>query len=497
MALLVAIAEREGHAVQVFDNNAWRVDDQVLTEIVQADSWDVIAAGGITTAYTNLKKVFAVAKAFAPQAVTVAGGGFLTSMPGDIMALIPQIDVGVVGEAFETLSEVLSAIDRGDRDFSTIKGTIYRDDTGEGRLAPMRPLIPDLDVLPYPAWHYFPLEEVYFPNSSIVLSEESFKSTRRLDINTSYGCSLICRFCFHLGLAGDMTYGSDPSGNLEVLFDRPGNHTRAIRYHSPRYIVDMVKYMVDRFQVDFVSFLDENLMTMDVYSKRTWLKELCDLWIAEGLQPPDRAAPDAPPTHGAGVYWGGTSHASLCQPGILHRMYQAGCTYLDYGWESFSPQILKTVGKGATPDNNIRSYHWTMQAGIRPIPNQMMGFPTEDFDSLRDTMRAWEKLGIITKPHIATPYPGSEWFHIYRDRIMEQYDGNMDLFLKELGDATNVTAIISENFNAVELYGLRELMIAGDFRRLDQYEAEWRRLKGDPKDGIRRGLERMGLHKQI
>lgn len=496
IAMLASIAEKAGHLVQVYDANAWRAEDAVLVDVLRADQWDVIAAGGITTAYGSLKKIFSCAKEYIPQAVTVAGGGFLTSIPHEIMSLIPDIDVGVIGEAYITFPELLSAIDGGERKFSKIKGLIYRDE-GTTQLTPPRELLQDLDTLPYPAWEYFPLEEVYFPNSSVVLSEESYTAKRRLDINTSYGCSLICRFCFHLGIAGDMTYVKDDEGKTDVLFDAPGNHTRVIRYHSARYIVDMVKYMVDRFQVDFVSFLDENLMTMDVYSKRTWLSELCELWIREGLQPPERAKPGAAITQGKGVYWGGTSHASLCTPEILRKMYTAGCSYLDYGWESFSPQVLKTVGKGATPENNFRSYQWTMEAGIRPIPNQIIGFPTEDFDSLRDNMRAWEKLGIVTKPHIATPYPGSEWFRIYREKIMEQYGDDLDRFLMELGDATDVTANISENFNAIELYGLRELMIRGDYDRIAKFEAEWRRYKGDPNDGIRRGMVRMGLEKQL
>ena len=50
--------------------------------------------------------------------------------------------------------------------------------------------------------------------------------------------------------------------------------------------VDMVKYMVDRFQVNFVSFLDENLMTMDQYSRRTWMDGICDLY--RGFRAGDR-----------------------------------------------------------------------------------------------------------------------------------------------------------------------------------------------------------------
>ena len=50
-------------------------------------------------------------------------------------------------------------------------------------------------------------------------------------------------------------------------------------------MVDLVKYARDRFGVDFISFLDENLMTMHQSSGKTWLTEIARLWIEEGLQP--------------------------------------------------------------------------------------------------------------------------------------------------------------------------------------------------------------------
>lgn len=494
IAMLAAIAMRAGHKVQVYDHNAWRPGDEVLKDVMQADDWDVIAAGGITTAFNSLKAIFKAAKAYAPKARTVLGGGVLTSMPHNIMRFLPEVDVGVVGEAYVTWPELLLAVDTKCTSYDNIDGLVVRRG-GDTSLTRPRMLLQELDKLPYPAWELFPLEEVYFPNSSVALSEESMTATRRLDVNTSYGCSLICRFCFHLGIAGDMTYTEGRNGKTDVAFDLPGLHPRSIRYHSPRYIVDMAHYMVDRFKVNFVSFLDENLMTMDQYSKRTWLDEICDLWIAEGLQPECRHKGVAHDENcKTGVHWGGTSHATLCTERILKKMGDAGCSYLDYGWESFSPRILKTVGKGATPENNIRSYLWTMRAGIRPIPNQMIGFPSEDFDSIRASMKAWRELGIVCKPFFVTPYPGCEWFSVYKDKILEQYDNNLEKFVMDLGDATDVTATISENFNTVELYGLRELMIRGEFDKLDKFEAEWRRIKGDPKAGIDRATARMRGH---
>lgn len=493
IAMLAAIAVRDGHKVQVYDHNAWRVGDDVLRQAMEADDWDVVAAGGITTAYGSLKQIFRMAAAHAPGALRVAGGGFLTSMPHDIMHFLPEIDVGVVGEAYLTFPELLAAMDAGARDFGAIAGLVVRDESGASRLTPPRGLLHELDGLPYPAYELFPLEEVYLPNSSIVMSEEAMTATRRLDINASYGCSLICRFCFHLGLSGDMDYVEGDDGKTDVTFDSPGHYTRTIRYHSARHIVDWVKHLVDRFDVNFVSFLDENLMTMDQFSRRTWMKEICELWIAEGLQPTCRRDGIPHDESCEGVHWGGTSHATLCTREGLKRMHAAGCSYLDYGWESFSPQILKTVGKGATPESNVRSYQWTMEAGIRPIPNQIIGFPNEDFESIRDSMRAWERLGIVTRPFFATPYPGSEWYALYKDRILEQYDGDLERFILSLGDATDITAVICENFDSVELYGLREHMIRGEFDKIARFEAAWCARNGDPKEGVRRALVKMKI----
>src|SRR3972149_6716135 len=85
-----------------------------------------------------------------------------------------------------------------------IAGVIYREEDGRLAMTEQRALLQDLDSLPYPAYDLFPLEEVYFKNSQALFSEEGMLARRRLDINASYGCSLVCKFCFHLGISGDM-----------------------------------------------------------------------------------------------------------------------------------------------------------------------------------------------------------------------------------------------------------------------------------------------------
>ena len=90
---------------------------------------------------------------------------------------------------------------------------------------------------------------------------------------------------------------------------------------------------------------------------------------------------------------------------------------------------------------------------------------------------------MMCKPHFATPYPGSEWFTVYRKQIEEQYKGqgkqkgltdDLEAYIVDLGDASRISAVISKNFNAVELIGLREMMLHRQYDKIDAYEKEWR-----------------------
>ena len=168
LSLLAAIAIEKGHAVQLYDENAWRKGPDVVAQVVSADDWDVIAIGGLTTTYNAVKRILKVCREIAPKAFIIVGGGILTSMPLEIMAWLPQIDLGIMGEAFVTWPDVLGKIDRKEFDFSKTLGVCYRDKDGKPVLTPVRPNIHDMDVLPYPAWDLLPLE-IYFKNSRLFI----------------------------------------------------------------------------------------------------------------------------------------------------------------------------------------------------------------------------------------------------------------------------------------------------------------------------------------
>jgi len=258
-------------------------------------------------------------------------------------------------------------------------------------------------------------------------------------------------------------------GDNDVVF----TYGRNIRYHSADYIVTMVKHLYDEYNIDFAAFIDENLMTMDVASKGTWLKELCAKWIEAGLQPTCRQQGIPHDENCTGVHWNGTSHAGLHRPETLKIMHNAGCTHLVYGLESFDPKILRNLGKGSNARKNMNSIATCMDSGIKPIPNIIIGFPEESFESVRNTIDALIKLGITAKPHFATPYPGSEWYYNYKESILEQYNGDLEQYIMDLGDASKITAIISHEFSAVQLLGLQQIVYLKDLRLLEQSEKHW------------------------
>lgn len=468
IALLAAISQRDGHQVAVYDANAWRQPISKVADACKADDWDVIAIGGLTTTYGFIKQAVRIIKEASPKSLLVAGGGFLTSMPLEIMEWLPEIDVGVVGEAFVTWPEILRMVDANERDFSDTLGVAYRDAAGPA-LTAARPVIHDLDVLPFPAWELFPLEEVYFKNSSALYSEDAYLARRRIDINGSYGCSLVCRYCWHLGTTGDMLIERRADGANDVVF----TFGRNLRYHSPRYIVEMVSRLKRDYAIDFANFLDENLMTMEASSGRKWLGEICDEWDRAGLAPIRGKSPQP------GVHWSGTSHAGLHRSDILGRMYRSGCTHLVYGLESFDPVILKHLGKGTTREKNLSSVRICMESGIVPIPNFIIGFPEETFESIRNTITALIELGIHCKPHFATAYPGSEWYYAYKNDIEAQYGGELEAYILDLGDATKITATISRGFTGMELLGLQEIVARRDLRLLDLAQKAYK-----PRDAI-------------
>ena len=484
--ILAAIVEKKDGQVGILDLNAVRmnyggnlVPDEVIREEISFEKWDLIGIGGLTSTYGRIKQLASLIRKFFPDSIFIGGGGWSTYNPDEILQLVPELDMICIGEGEETFSELYDEINQGTMDFERVNGLCLRNNRAFTFTGP-RALIPNLDMVPYPAYDLMETS-IYFKYSSIPLSVESFNSKRRVSVVWERGCPRGCTFCSHNGMSRidlQNIYGSGnrTEGEKLVRMSDKENNTFQLpaRWPSAKYAVENIKLLHEKFDVDFISILDEN-MTSNI----KWTKEFCQLYIDEDL---DRI-----------VKWGtlGDAPSVAVQPSIVQTMKDAGCTYISFGFESASDKVLnQDIKKGQLQIHEQKTIDTVKKAKLTPLTTFMIGNPHENIDDLMETVDFWIRNGAEVDPFICTPYVGSPLYYDYKDFILQQYDERLklvknnsnvdketisrwelnalDKFMQECGDATQYTATVSQYFTIAELYALKRFMYKHDTRRILQ-----------------------------
>ena len=486
--ILAAIVEQKGGQVAILDLNALRtkyggklVPSKIIEEEISSEKWDIIGIGGLTTTYSRIKQLSPMIRKNSPSSLFIAGGGWSTYNPIEILQLIPEIDLIVLGEGEETFSELYDEINNGTNDFEKVNGLCIKDKTLEYKFTGPRALIADLNTVPYPAYHLLETE-IYFKYSSMANSVESFNSKRRTDTVWERGCPRGCTFCSHNGMSRidlQNIYGEGDrkEGEKLVRISDKENDTFQLpaRWPTPEYAVNNVKFVKEKFDIDFVSILDENMT-----SNLKWTKEFCDLYVKAGLNET--------------VKWGtlGDAPSVATKPEIVQIMRDAGCSYISFGFESASDKVLnEDIQKGQTRLHLQQTLDALKKADLRPVTTFMIGNAYENIDDLMETLDFWITNGAEIDPFICTPYVGSPIFYNYKDHVLQQYDHKLklvadgivkvdekivnqwtlnaiDKFMTECGDATQYTATVSQYFTIPELFAIKNFMYKHDHVRLLQ-----------------------------
>lgn len=483
--ILAAIAEKKGGQVGIFDLNAQKVNysynfvpNEIIKEEISSENWDLICIGGLTTTYGRIKQLIPLIRRTCPDSIIFAGGGWSTYNPDEILQLLPQIDMICIGEGEETFSEVYDRLSRGKVDLQDVKGLCINNN-GKIRFTDPRPLISDLNTIPYPAYHLYETD-IYFKFSSIPHSVESFNAKRRLSAVWERGCPRGCTFCSHNGMSRiDMQnilgHGDRQKGEklVRIIDKESSTFSGVARWPSPQYAVNNIKLMLDQFEVDFVTIQDENMT-----SNKKWTEEFCRLYRDEGLHEI--------------VKWGtlGDAPSVAVQPNLVKTMKDAGCCYISFGFESASNKVLNIdIQKGQTREHEQKTIDIIKAVGLHPISTFMIGNPHEDINDLMETVDFWIQNNTEIDPFICTPYVGSPLYYQYKDFILEQYDERLklvkenpnivdaetlkkwklralDKFMSECGDAFMYTATVSQYFTIPELIALKRFMYSHDTRRM-------------------------------
>lgn len=270
-------------------------------------------------------------KKLRPDLLIVLGGPHCTRYEGGKeLVRHPGVDVVVPDEGEETLLELVEAV-RARKDLATVPGLLLCRQ-GEVVDTGVRPLIKDINGLPFPVFHGFDLRK--------------YRSLT-LPILGSRGCIYKCAFCSETVLWKKYRYRTG-----ESMFQEFSEHSTRLGVNS-FYIVD--------------SLINGNLRE---------LEKMCDLIIETGLK----------------VYWGGkASFRRHMTKDLLAKMHRAGCYGLDYGLESGSPKVIADMKKGfeiAVAERLIRE---SCEAGLKVGLFLLAGFPTESEENFQETLGFLEK----------------------------------------------------------------------------------------------------------
>ncbi|MDG1478082.1 MAG: radical SAM protein [Myxococcota bacterium] len=204
---LAAVARAEGHQVKVIDCMPLHVGWKSLYDQVRDFKPHVIGCGENHALYASeALRFFALCRAAAPEAVTVAGGGHFTNLPHRY-ANHPDIDIICIGEGEIAFANILRAIDGCMRieDMNDIDGIAFSRD---GEMVQTRPskLVSDLDTLPKPAYDMMPMH--LYGKSRYLFSPGG------TTLHHSRGCTSSCSFCAWWTTMADRSYDAD--GNLKL-----------------------------------------------------------------------------------------------------------------------------------------------------------------------------------------------------------------------------------------------------------------------------------------
>ena len=276
------------------------------------------------------------------------------------------VDFGIIGEGEETMCELVSGIDKAQSldELSNIDGLIINS-KGTLVITNKRQPIKDLDRIPFPAWDLVDMDYYLKPNNvyGTVIG-------RGLSLMTSRGCCYRCQFCSSV-----------------KMWD-------SLRFHSAEYVVDMIEYVVKKYQVEHIWYADDHFTL-----NRKRLRRIAELIEERGIHV------------GMGISCRVDSYdEEMC--GILKRI---GVFAIALGLETGSDRILKTIKSGCrlTVSEEANVIRQMTRDGFQVHGMFILNSPTETMKDLQETLDFIYSLPLCkVSVAIATPYYGTDWWDI-------------------------------------------------------------------------------------
>lgn len=279
----------------------------------------------------------------------------------------------VRGEPEETVAELVECLRRGEAP-EGIRGVSYLGADGRIVNNPPRPLIRDLDALPFPARHLLGRQSYHNPK---------LKTGPYTTVVTSRNCPYKCIYCVpsSLTFAREIEYHNEHGRKPTIGFRSPESVGREIAglaaegYHA-------------------VGFMDDNFIWNE---ERT--AAICEIMRRHNM------------------VWGCQARADAITEPIARMLSESNCRYVDIGVESFNEDILKYIHKGESAEDIYRAVGLLRKYKVPVKLNVLIGSsPLETRETVRDTLRQAKKVGADQVMfNIVSPFPGTEYYRICKE----------------------------------------------------------------------------------
>jgi len=361
LGYIASVLEKEGHLVELVDCAALNLQPEEMLNFIATNPDVVIGIVGPATSFhdVNYLSVF-------KDVPRVLCGPFPSLYP-EAFLKENAVEYVIIGEPEVTARDLVNSLEENGEE-KNIDGVAFIENN-KVRIGKRRPLIKDLDNLPFPARHLLPNDKYYVAYS---------KYNPQTLVLSSRGCPFECIFC------STRTY-----------------YGRIWRARSPRNVLEELKEIKYRFRINDIQFWDDTFTL-----SKTRVMELCKLIIEEKLD----------------IAWQCLSRVDTVDRELIKNMKKAGCYLTKYGIETGSQEIQKKIKKNVDLEKAKEIINITLDNQIDAGCYFMIGNYGETVETIKDTI----KYALSISPsyasfNIAVPYPGSEFYEIVKNNITSDW----------------------------------------------------------------------------
>lgn len=390
---LAAVLQMAGVTVETYCMDVFHYSLDDLRNYLNNNSYDMVCLGYMGPRFKRgvQDTCIVISQSIEKDCWFVIGGYGPSSCP-EYMLKNTMADVLVIGEGEETLLEVMMARKGKGIKLRNIKSVAFMHNN-EFVQNERRQTIRYLNELPQPAWDIFPMEKYTNCLKFAGMNEDD----RAFPIVSTRGCTDKCSFCFRLD-----------SG---------------IRIRKPEQVIHDMKVLNKHYGVNYFYFVDE----LAIVSKRQILKLL------------DQIVTELPP-----IKFRIDCRVTCFDEDIAIALKQAGCVFLNIGFETSSQKVLDQMNKRATITQNVKAAELALKHGLGMGINIIWGMAGDTLETMKSNakfIKKYNQYDQIRTMRPVTPYPGSPLFNIAvsEKKLKGPEDfynkfGNSDLYLVNFTD---------------------------------------------------------------